>query len=99
MILKCLEFLYQEEPVYNEDGVSIDVKSKPIRIGFVTKMDVLPTDIIAFKEAYNDKGRIYKNRCIINHSTLGNLIVNHSFEELSRLKKQATPVIKGFYGK
>jgi hypothetical protein len=99
MILKCLEFLYEEEAIYNEAGVPVDVKSKPIRVGFVTKLDVHPTDIIAFKQAYNNKGMIYKNRCIISHHTLGNLIVNHSFEELTRLKQQATPVIKGFYGK
>ena len=56
MELKCLEFLYKEEPVYDEEGTPVDIKQVPIKLGFITKMQVELEDILAFKEHYNEKG-------------------------------------------
>ena len=55
MELKCLEFLYKEEPVYDEEGTPVDIKQVPIKLGFITKMQVELEDILAFKEHYNEK--------------------------------------------
>lgn len=98
MELKCLEFLYKEEPVYDEEGNPVDIKQVPVKLGFITRMQVELEDILAFKEHYNEKGRLYKERCLIHHRTLGNIVVKHSFLELKKLKEKSNFVVKGFYG-
>jgi hypothetical protein len=99
MELKCLEFLYKEEPIYNQEGIPVDIKQIPVKLGFITRMQVDLEDILAFKEHYNEKGRLYKERCLIHHRTLGNIVVKHSFSELKQLKGKSNFVVKGFYGK
>jgi|32_taG_2_1085360.scaffolds.fasta_scaffold08321_4 hypothetical protein len=99
MELKCLEFLYKEKPVYDKEGNPIDVKEVPVKLGFITKMEVDEEDILAFKELPNSKGNIYKQRCLIHHRTLGNMVVKHSFQELKKIAKKKQVTVKGFYGK
>jgi hypothetical protein len=99
MEIKCIEFLYKEEPIYNKEGIPVDIKQVPVKLGFITKMQLEIEDILAFKEHYNTNGKLYKERCLIHHRTLGNMVVKHSFLELKKLKEKSNFVVKGFYGK
>jgi hypothetical protein len=99
MEIKCIEFLYKEEPIYNKEGIPVDIKQVPIKLGFITKMQLEIEDILAFKEHYNNNGKLYKERCLIHHRTLGNMVVKHSFLELKKLKEKSNFVVKGFYGR
>jgi hypothetical protein len=102
MILKCLESVSKEIPVYSKDKQEvIDIKVKWVKRDFVTKMDVDPEQITTHKQFFNDKGEIYKNRCIVNITGFGNVIVKHSFEEITEIKSKLTNNIKvhGFRGK
>lgn len=96
MILKCLEFLYKEAPVKDQEGIVIDVKEVPVRVGFITKMDVDEEDITAVKEHYNTKGKVYKDRCIINHRYLGNMIIKHKFVDIVKVRQNHKFKITGY---
>ena len=98
MILKCLESISKEVPVYNSEKEVIDVKLKWIKRDFVTKLSIYPDQIVAHKQCYNDNGKIYKNRCIVNVTGFGNMIVKHSFEEIDEIKNNLTNdiVVHGF---
>ncbi len=37
MEIKCIEFLYKEEPIYNKEGIPVDIKQVPVKLGFITR--------------------------------------------------------------
>jgi hypothetical protein len=96
MILKCLESLYKEVPVKDEEGTVIDVKEVPVKLNFVSLMDVDEEDITAVKQHYNTKGKVYKDRCIINHRYLGNMIIKHKFVDIVKIKQQHKFKVSGY---
>lgn len=97
MIIKCLESLIKEVPVKNEEGEIIDIKDVVLKKQMITLMDIQEEDIIAVKEHYNSRGRIYKDRCLINHRYLGNMIVKHNFVEMCKIKNSFNVTVKGFH--
>jgi len=96
MILKCLESLYKEVPVKDGDGEIIDIKEAPVKLNFVTLMEVDEEDITAVKQHYNKDGRLYKDRCIINHKYLGNMIIKHKFVDIVKIKQQSKFKVSGY---
>lgn len=97
MIVKCLESLYKEKPILDDKGNIVDIQEVPVKKNFVTLLDIEEEHITAVKQHYNKNGKIYKDRCIINHSTLGNLIVKHPFEEMVKIRNSYKVNVKGFY--
>jgi hypothetical protein len=87
MILKCLETLYKDKVTYpyGEDAMP-EVTQVCVRRDFVTRLEIDPESILAVKEHFNDKGIIYKNRCLVNISGFGNLVVKHTFKEMVKLR-------------
>jgi hypothetical protein len=87
MILKCLESVYKDKVTYpyGEDAMP-EIKQICVKRDFVTKLSIDPESILAVKEHFNDKGKIYTNRCLVNISGFGNLVVKHSFKEMVKLK-------------
>ena len=98
MILKCLEDITSETPLYGEDMEVVDIKVDLIKKDLVTRMFIEPDQLIAYKQYSTEKGTLHKDRCIANIQGFGNIIVKHSFKELYNMKKQANQniVIHGF---
>jgi len=94
MILKCLENITKEVPVIGPNNEIVDIKLKYIKRDFVTKLSIEPDQILMHKQHYNEKGKIYKDRCIANVQGFGNMIVKHSFKELEEIKQKANLNIK-----
>ena len=96
MLLKCLESLYKEVPVKDQEGNVIDVKEVPVRRNFTTLMDIEEEDILAVKQHYNTKGQVYKDRCIINHRYLGNMIIKHKFVDIVKIRQTNKFKVTGY---
>lgn len=96
MELKCLESLYKEKEIFNKDNEIIAIKHIPVKRNFVTKIDVDLEDIISIKEMYDNRGRIYKSRCLGHHRFLGNIVFSYSFKKLKEIKTSNIVKVKGF---
>lgn len=99
MIVKCLESLYKEKPVLNEQGEIVGLEEVLVHNNLITYLDIEEEDITAVKQHYNKNGRIYKDRCVINHRYLGNLIIKCTFEKMVEYRNSYKFKIKGFYNK
>lgn len=99
MEIKCLESIYREKEILNKETGNIEYVQIPVKLNFVTKVRVEAEDILLVKEHYNDKGRIYKDRCLVHHRYLGNIIVKHTYKEMVNIKAKNNFTVKGFYGK
>lgn len=98
MTLKCLEDLTEETPILNEEGDIVDIKTTVIKKDAVTRMNIEPEQLNAWKQHTNDKGVVYRDRCIANISGFGNVIVKHSYKELYDMKRKANQnfIVHGF---
>jgi hypothetical protein len=96
MIIKVLEPIYKTVTIEDENGekVSTEIPGKIVS----RKMEI--NEITEFAEVINQKTKKpYKKRCMLRCMDQW-LVVNHSFEELSKMKDTPSRiVIKGFYGK
>ena len=96
MIIKVLEPIYKTVTIEDENGekVPTEVPGKIVS----RRMEI--NEITEFAEAINQKTKKpYKKRCMLRCMDQW-LIVNHSFEELSKMKDTPSRiVIRGFYGK
>jgi hypothetical protein len=96
MIIKVLEPLYKVITIEDEDGnkVPTEVPGKIIS----KRMEI--NEITEFAEVINERTKKpYKKRCLLRSMDQW-IIVNHSFDELSKMKDTPSRiVIKGFYGK
>ena len=96
MIIKVLEPIYKTVTIEDENGekVPTEVPGKIVS----RRMEI--NEITEFAEVINQKTKKpYKKRCMLRCMDQW-LIVNHSFEELSKMKDTPSRiVIKGFYGK
>lgn len=96
MIIKVLEPIYKTVTIEDENGekVSTEIPGKIVS----RKMEI--NEITEFAEVINQKTKKpYKRRCMLRCMDQW-LVVNHSFEELSKMKDTPSRiVIKGFYGK
>lgn len=96
MIIKVLEPIYKTVTIEDENGekVPAEVPGKIVS----RRMEI--NEITEFAEVINQKTKKpYKKRCMLRCMDQW-LIVNHSFEELSKMKDTPSRiVIKGFYGK
>ena len=90
MILKCLNEAYADKPQFNElkelvSSSTVKIRKAPI----VTRISIEPEQILVHKEDFNNRGQVYKDRCIANIQGFGNMILKHSFDEIETIKKQA----------
>jgi hypothetical protein len=96
MIIKVLEPIYKTVTIEDENGekVSTEIPGKIVS----RKMEI--NEITEFAEVINQKTKKpYKKKCMLRCMDQW-LVVNHSFEELSKMKDTPSRiVIKGFYGK
>ena len=96
MIIKVLEPIYKTVTIEDENGekVPTEVPGKIVS----RRMEI--NEITEFAEVINQKTKKpYKRRCMLRCMDQW-LVVNHSFEELSKMKDTPSRiVIKGFYGK
>lgn len=96
MIIKVLEPIYKTVTIEDENGekVPTEVPGKIVS----RRMEI--NEITEFAEVINQKTKKpYKKRCMLRCMDQW-LVVNHSFEELSKMKDTPSRiVIKGFYGK
>jgi hypothetical protein len=96
MIIKVLEPIYKTVTIEDENGekVPTEVPGKIVS----RRMEI--NEITEFAEVINQKTKKpYKKRCMLRCMDQW-LIVNHSFEELSKMKDTPSRiVIRGFYGK
>lgn len=92
MIIKVIEQIYKSKEISEEEVKEVFVKN------VIKKMEI--AEITEFCEMINQKNKKpYKKRCMLR-TIDGWVIVNHSFEELSKLKDKPSRIeIKGFYGK
>lgn len=95
MILKCLNEPYITTPTIDENKLvtgnsTVKIKKTPI----ITRISVQPEQILVHQEDYDKQGRIYKNRCIAHISGFGNLILNHSFDYIEKIKQEANLNLK-----
>lgn len=96
MELKCLESLYREKEIFNKNNEVVAIKHIPVRKNFVTKIDIELEDIVSIKEIYNNKGKIYKSRCLGHHRFLGDIVFNYSYKKLKEIKESNVVKVKGF---
>lgn len=82
---KVIKDLYDEP---DEAG-----ESKLIKKGIITKQ-LLELDELSISEVINNYGRIYKNRCLIQHRDLGQIMVMHKYNDIKELKQPI--IVKGF---
>ncbi len=101
MLIKCLQDIYKESPIIDENNQVIGTQERLVKKDVITLLDCDPEDILLTKQVTNNKGIKYKNRCMVNHRTLGNIIVKHSFEEMTKLRNQYKQnfIIKGYVRK
>ena len=96
MIIKVLEPIYKTVTIEDENGekVSTEIPGKIVS----RRMEI--NEITEFAEVINQKTKKpYKKRCMLRCMDQW-IVVNHSFEELSKMKDTPSRiVIKGFYGK
>ena len=72
-----------------------DGKEKLIKSNLVSKISMYIDDIRAHEEVLDDRGTIVKNICRIHHQNIGAMIVRHTYEFISKIKKgnNSTPKI------
>ena len=96
MIIKVLEPIYKTVTIEDENGekVPTEVPGKIVS----RRMEI--NEITEFAEVINQKTKKpYKKRCMLRCMDQW-IVVNHSFEELSKMKDTPSRiVIRGFYGK
>lgn len=84
--------------------VSIDVYSGPegkeklFKKGVLTNYYVDSEAIISHQEVLNSKGNIHKNRCRLYIRDIGQIVVNHTCEEISQMLNNQRKEI-GFFRK
>ena len=89
MIIKVLDFKYKKVkiPVSDEAGntsfIEEEIRTKDYRI---LRREINFID--EFSEFANEKGQIYKSRCLLKEPHGDWLVVNHSFDELHKLKNR-----------
>ena len=97
MIIKVLEQLVTNKHYQHEDGTQEieEILGKTV----VKKMEI--DEITDFCEMVNSKTKKpYKKRCLLRTQDGGWIVVNHSFEELSVLKREPQrAIVRGFYDK
>lgn len=82
MMRKFHEFITSSD-IYKEfNGKDILVK-----IGVSSKATLDLNDIDVIREAFKADGRIFKTKCLIHHIEVGNLILNHSYKEIKKLRE------------
>lgn len=79
IILKIKDNLYKE----SEDGKI----RKLIKKNVITNLNVDTNDILTISDCLNNKGNVIKNYCRIHLREVGPVIVNHSREQISKLKQ------------
>lgn len=71
-------------------------KTKRIDVKFVCDLD----DIKFVDHAVKNDGQLYKTKCIIYHTSKGDILVNHKFEDVNQILKNKYKTsyitIKGF---
>lgn len=82
---KVVKDLYDEP---DREGLS-----KLIKKGIITKQ-LIDLDEISISEVISNYGRVYKNRCLVQHRDLGHIMVMHKYSDIKQLKQPI--VIKGF---
>jgi len=83
MILTCIEDIYVEKVVNDEQGNPMLV-NKLVKRNNESLICILdPEDITGVKESYDRRGRVHKTRCIIFHKVTGSMVVKCSFAKLS----------------
>ena len=86
--LKIITDLYSDP---DEKGRSkILKKNIKTRISLDTDMFEAPTEL------FNSRGNVIKNRCKIHIRDIGPMILNHSYEEIAKIKNQQYKPILGF---
>lgn len=86
--LETINSLYSEP---DKDG-----KQKLIKSGIKARFSLYLDDIQAHEEFLDDKGKVYKNSCRIYHRNIGPMIINKSYEYISKLKQQDNSKHIGF---
>lgn len=76
--LKVLNDIYKQD----EEGEVVLVKKNVI-----TKCFIDISDFTGPVEVINMQGKPYKTRCRIMHKDLGELVVNHRYAEIKKLKE------------
>lgn len=96
MIIKVLEPIYKTVTIEDENGEKVPTEIP----GKIVSRRMEINEITEFAEVINQKTKKpYKKRCMLRCMDQW-LIVNHSFEELSKMKDTPSRiVIRGFYGK
>ena len=96
MIIKVLEPIYKTVTIEDENGEKVPTEIP----GKIVSRRMEINEITEFAEVINQKTKKpYKKRCMLRCMDQW-LVVNHSFEELSKMKDTPSRiVIKGFYGK
>ena len=83
--LKIKDNLYRESP----DGK----RKKIIKRNAVSNITLDTSDIMATSDLLNTKGNILKNYCRLHIKEIGPVIVNHSREQINKLKQNnARPI-------
>ena len=83
--LKIKDNLYQE----SADGKS----RKLIKRNVISNINVDTNDILTTSDILNNRGNIYKHYCRIHLKEVGPIIVNHSREQITKLKQHnARPI-------
>ena len=83
--LKIKENYYKESP---------DGKNKTlIKKNVVSGITIETSDILAISDLLSYRGNILKNYCRIHLKEIGPVVVNHSREQINKLKKSKTNAI------
>ena len=89
VILNVIENLNEEKP--KGSG-----KFKLIKRGIISKIAVDTLDFVP-REIYDGKGKICKNKTLIVHVKLGEIVVKHKFDDVVKMGDiEDRVVIKGF---
>lgn len=80
----------------NEERPKGSGKFKIIKRGIICRL-VCDTEDFAIREIYDDKGKMCKNRTLIVHNKLGEMVVKQKFDDVVKMcDEEERTIIKGF---
>ena len=88
LTLKIKDNLYNEILIPpKKEGAEPTVKRKLIKRNVITHITIDSNDILTTSDLLSSKGTILKNYCKIHIKEVGPIIVNHTREQINKLKK------------
>lgn len=86
--LKIKDNLYNEIVIPpKKEGIEPVIKRKLIKKNAVTHITIDSNDIITISDLLNSRGTILKNYCKVYIKEVGPIIVNHTRDQINKLKK------------